>query len=538
MGTVYKLKPEVIQFILEAKKAKPEASCRSLTAQVSEKFSCKISKSSINKIFKDSGLSAHVGRREKKKRLKMPADLGMQIGTQPPIIVELPQVQPTVEPEIVQTPQPESIALPQPAETEVTPQPEVMAGLTPEPVPEATPEPVPEVIPEQPKEAAVSGTIILRAIDLLFNGPCSNDEINVDFSSCFEQRVIQPEEFSPNITNLLQEARCIKIAFGGKNEIYLDAQMRTLWSTPHIPFDFASPLTRTKQSINKCFGENSPLIIFATPAYDASLAAFLDFLSQVDSLAAKSYNISLYSDKLKLLEEIKFNQENQQFFLFGHFPSQFGHFQKIDLLGEFKSWIFTPLNKEIFLSEASLELVHPVGKHTSVFKGVAIKTGLNERIKLLILSNLYPQQLDLEALTQIYLNNWPNLEEGYADFSRKIELFTYTGELGRYFSAEIANLKKEPITDKSGLFDYYCRALDLYVRWQLLPSEYQNKGFLQAKEQFYALEAILKFVKDSILVSFTPAPNSPQQKNISFLCRRLNEQKITLSDGKKIWFSL
>ncbi len=68
MGVVYKLKPEVINFILEQKKDSPTLSCRKLTALVLDNFKIELSKSSINAIIKDAGLSAPIGRTPKKKR--------------------------------------------------------------------------------------------------------------------------------------------------------------------------------------------------------------------------------------------------------------------------------------------------------------------------------------------------------------------------------------------------------------------------------------------------------------------------------------
>ena len=62
MGVTHKLKPEIIEFILENKRNNKQISCRSLVAQVHTRFKVKVSKSSINEIFKDAGLSMPVGR--------------------------------------------------------------------------------------------------------------------------------------------------------------------------------------------------------------------------------------------------------------------------------------------------------------------------------------------------------------------------------------------------------------------------------------------------------------------------------------------
>ncbi len=63
MGVIYKLKDEVVSFIVDTKKNDPGVSCRKLSELVYECFEVKVSKSSINTILKKSQLSSSVGRR-------------------------------------------------------------------------------------------------------------------------------------------------------------------------------------------------------------------------------------------------------------------------------------------------------------------------------------------------------------------------------------------------------------------------------------------------------------------------------------------
>ena len=68
MGVIYKLKKEIIDFIIEQKKSTSILSCRSLAMLVEGKFRIKVSKSSINSIIKENGLSMPVGRRLRKRK--------------------------------------------------------------------------------------------------------------------------------------------------------------------------------------------------------------------------------------------------------------------------------------------------------------------------------------------------------------------------------------------------------------------------------------------------------------------------------------
>ncbi|MBF0385222.1 MAG: helix-turn-helix domain-containing protein [Candidatus Omnitrophica bacterium] len=62
MGVVHKLKQEIIDFILNYKKERPNTSCRELASVASDKFTISLSKSSVNKILKEFELSNSVGR--------------------------------------------------------------------------------------------------------------------------------------------------------------------------------------------------------------------------------------------------------------------------------------------------------------------------------------------------------------------------------------------------------------------------------------------------------------------------------------------
>src|SRR3989338_8952254 len=63
MGIVYKLKKEVIDFILQKKNENHTLSCRQIAVVASEKFKIQVSKSSVNTIIKNARLSSSVGRR-------------------------------------------------------------------------------------------------------------------------------------------------------------------------------------------------------------------------------------------------------------------------------------------------------------------------------------------------------------------------------------------------------------------------------------------------------------------------------------------
>ncbi len=63
MGVVYKLKKEIVDFIINEKKSNPSLGCRNLVNLVAAKFQTKISKSAINGVIKSAQLSSSIGRK-------------------------------------------------------------------------------------------------------------------------------------------------------------------------------------------------------------------------------------------------------------------------------------------------------------------------------------------------------------------------------------------------------------------------------------------------------------------------------------------
>jgi hypothetical protein len=70
MGVVYKLKKEIVDFIVDQKRSDPRISCRSLTELIRGRFAIEVSKSSVSAVMKEFSLSSPVGRHSSKKTSK------------------------------------------------------------------------------------------------------------------------------------------------------------------------------------------------------------------------------------------------------------------------------------------------------------------------------------------------------------------------------------------------------------------------------------------------------------------------------------
>src|SRR5208282_6734513 len=67
MGVTYKLREEVVHFIVSQRQSNPLASCRQLAESTSQKFGLHLSKSSVHDVLKESGIITPRGRKPKSK---------------------------------------------------------------------------------------------------------------------------------------------------------------------------------------------------------------------------------------------------------------------------------------------------------------------------------------------------------------------------------------------------------------------------------------------------------------------------------------
>ncbi len=509
MGIIYKLSPKIKGYILEKKQAEPNLSCRKLASLVSEKFQTKLSKSSINSLFKASGLSMPVGRRRKKSRRSLSLEgLGA-------ILLKAA---------------------------------DYLLGGT-------------YYITE-----AIKNRLNIRTADLLaktetllyqplFNTPLPSAVPGLDSGLwLLVNQKFEPKEISSYLKELQEvtaltadiirvfpplfpEVRCIKVVLPEGTSFYLDGQLHTVWSTAHIPYDFATTSYNIKSYINNYLQQDTSLVLFTAPGYDIPTKEFFEFIANLTSREKGISKLVLLGNKFEEKEVIPLSAKKEYSLVFGFWPWQFGKYRSIKFLGDFKQFHFWALKQDFHLSAVEVELSQPNVNKRVTLRGCALKSGLNEKVRLIILSNIPPEKLTSEGLANIYLNRWPNLEETFQDFSRKIELLTYTASSQRFFAPENLSLSSATTSDINLIFDYYLKVLDAYVRWHFLPLGYEDTDFPTVKERFYNLGGRLTKQAGQLVLTFIPPSGYQFFKELEYVCRRINEKVIILGE-KRLWLSL
>lgn len=493
MGVIYKLKPKVADFILEKKRTAPEISCRKLTVLIEKKFKFKISKSTVNSAIKKSGLSMPIGRRRKRRRMVL-----SEAGGTGAVILKAA---------------------------------DSLTGGTASIV---------ETIKE--KLGSADPELLVKTEALLYQ-PLSTGSESPEALDSYLKQLQGVKELSAQIPEIIaksmQEVRCVKAEIAGLN-LYLDGQMHTLWSTTNIPYNFSTTLYNINSYLKNDFQQDKqPLVLFMAPGYEKPKKEFFEFISSLNASGEELAKFTLLGNKLEELGVVRMAEtKKRRGFVFGLWPWQFANFRKIKSDNEFRSFTSEITQEEFFIAEAEVELLQPIDKQPVTLRGCALKSRIWEKNRLIILTNLNNKEISIEELVNLYLIRWPNLEETFQDFSKKIELFTYAASSKRFLPTETLGLDKPAGQDIRQALDIYLKALDMYARWHFLPPGYENKDFPTVKERFYSLKAQFLKQEGYCLAVFKPPQEYPFLNDLEYLCRRLNEREIIFGPGQRLLFTI
>jgi hypothetical protein len=505
MGVIYKLKPKLKEYIVKLISEKPQLGCRRISVLVEKKFKFKVSKSAVHSVIKSAGIKMPVGRRRKARRGKIEAQgLGA-------IFLKAADY--------------------------------LLGGKY--------------LIGDSVIEKLSMGEGALAKTEALLYSPLFFDIKNkVNLSSnlglwslisrnftydellTYLNELEQVKPFYTDtlriISRVLREVHCIKVILSDGSSFFLDGQMHTVWSTSYLPHDFATTLYNVKCYIDKYFRQNQPLILFMAPGYDIPTKEFFDFMSCMGLADPQISKIILYGNQFEEVETIPLEGAQKRYFIFGLWPWQFVEYRKVQLLGDFQPFYLETLKQQVYLANVEIELLQAKANKGVMLRGYALKLRPNDKISLVVLSNYERDQIKPQDLLQAYFSQWPNLQEGFQDFSRKVELFTYTATSRRFFSTE--NLKFDPKDTHAAfaLLNYYLQALDLYARWHFFPSGYEEKAFEIAEQRFYNLKGHIRKQKDLMIWTFKPPSDYPYIKDLEYACRRVNERGIMLSTGLRL----
>lgn len=339
-------------------------------------------------------------------------------------------------------------------------------------------------------------------------------------------------------SGIFTEARGVKLHFIDGSVINLDGQMHSTWSTQNIPYDFSASVYELKNNLNRSFFQSRPLILFSAPGYDVMPRDFFSLLLNLGSTDKYPDTLTIFGNKSEDLEKIPLDNKNNYSLLFGLWPWQFTSSRKVKKIGDFNLSHIEGIGQDFYLADIEIDLLQASTNQSISLKGCAIKTNPAEKIRLVVL-NSSKEPMGLDELAGIYLNRWPNLDEAFHDFSRKIELFAYVSNAQKFFSKDSCGKEIDigaPNLELAVIFEGYIKILDAYLRWHFLPSGYIENDFSFTSKHFYKMP--VRFIAGPAISKVQMQVEQGYQflKDLEYLIRRLNERQINLPTGARLYF--
>jgi len=557
MGVVYKLKPEIIEFILEKKKANFNLSCRAIAKFIMDEFQVEVSKSSINAVIKSAGLSMPVGRRSVKKRRRLGRGLLTQAlpGAEPKLALPEP-VPPAPAPAI---PMPPPEAEEKPKEMIIMP-----AQKEEEPLPQEKPAQEAEELPVSVYRS-FTGMAFLEAADYLIGGSfriaealnkrlgASANDIaaairNAIYSSLEENAAEDPvlaglrgkidaaPELLRILSGLAKEARYLRIDLDGGKSAWLDAHLHTVFPTHYIPDSFGLPLASLRQNINRCFGQGAPFIILKAPGDGVPPAELFALLAGLKKAKDNIRGVVALNSQLREIESFPLPAKDELPFIFGLWPWQFSEYRRMKGLGEFRPFELPGEGSVFHIADVRMEIIGPSSGEPFILRGAAVKFASHDKVRMVILSNLSPEAASFEEIAGLYFNSWPDPEGALFDLNRKMESFSYGPTMPETFWVNELSFNENVKLDITILLKHYFRALDAYFRQFFLSEECPNKDFFNINDNFYKLAVTSSDKEGYTILNLEIPPAYTFRTELAYACSRLNECQIRLPTGKRLWF--
>ncbi|MFA7283932.1 MAG: hypothetical protein WC066_05235, partial [Candidatus Omnitrophota bacterium] len=339
------------------------------------------------------------------------------------------------------------------------------------------------------------------------------------------------------ISNVFTEAKGVKVGFSDGSVINLDGRLYSSWPATRFPYDFSNIVNELKKNLNNSFLQGQPLVLFSPPGYDVFPKDFFSFLFNIESKDIYPESLILFGNQMEELEKIPLSQEKRCGLVFGLWPWQFNSSRKVKKIGEFSLNYVKEIDRDLYLGDIEIDVFRASLNQKITLKGCAVKTDPKEKIRLVILSSDEDLVKDLGRLAGTYLNRWPNFEEAFHDFSRKIELFTYAGAEQKFFSREGFGLSEAGATmELTEIFATYMKILDSYLRWHFLPPDYSTKDIAFTNDSFYKIPVKLVVVKDRVKVKTLVSQEYQFLRDLEYLNSRMNERQISAPEGRFFWF--
>ena len=510
-----KLNPEVRKYINDRKRKNPDVSCRKLALDVSKHFNIKISKSSINNVFKGLKLSAPVGRGVAK--IFRPSSETVWAG-----YVFLYGAN-------------------------------IMLGLS-KIMASAIRQAYPLIHLKQDTLEAISDAWIMskaiynvsldRMQDYSKNemwlvvGRKASRGLLKRYVDTFKYLQTFNYQIVSELTHVLQDVYFMRIRLADNSEYMLDGQFRSVWSDIKIPLNFAVNIDIAECYINETIFGSEPMVIFNAKPEAILGEAISDMIFSFDGLSAlkRIRSIEYVSHNLNVIKDIQFVVPDKRTFILGIWPWQYKFISEIEKKPAVGKVVLEAVGKGYYFLEDVVRFTQHAQNIDVMLRLIVIKVTKEGPARIALFTNLDKKEWDTKRVVEHYLRHWPNFEASHKIFLDAAKNPEY---VENFISGDriLSVVKKlNYATDADSVFAILVEALNEFAKRTFFPNDCAGWGLLKMRELFYKQPGFVKRDMGCDVLFNLFNSNSLENKDLlDTASLKFNEAQVIDYSGRKIW---
>jgi hypothetical protein len=573
MGVTYKLKDEIVEFIIQQKKDNPRLSCRGLVEVIQDRFQTPVSKSSINSVIKNASLSNPVGRtplgERKERAYKLPVEKKFTI--QPPKSAS-PKVHEPLPPPV-----------PKEVKTVAHP-PKIKTADVAASHPRFLYDGIGSIFLKAAEWEIGEKSILRKLLEGNFRpDPLLDVDTGCDvllYSELFGIKSIEEiahyhkqglwvlnglkNRLDPNsLTHILEEVKDLKklslkisyeipqifahvhalrLLLEDGSALSIDAELTSLWPQAVKCPAYVS-LNQAISLISKQLLNNSePCIFSSVPGAEKFAPEFQDLLMAFENLPGKRIrNIAVLDSQQQEIAAFDTIPHQRRQFIAGVWPWQkeFGQFVLAETLDGEKITTIPPFKSKVYYSE----LADPFPKQkNSLFEKlhvILLRESPTATPYLALVTNGKTEHWSAEEVVASYLAKWPNeIRTPHLYFIKEQGNGWEDPGSPRDFSHLESNLFTL-VYGIPGIWEIIhsvMLALNVFCQRHFFPPGYGNMDLDMMKEQFYHLNGYLWPEGNFLFVKLLPPSGYLYKNDLEYAMRRVNEKGICDLQGRRLIF--
>ncbi len=515
MGYLYKLKPAVERFIIIQKRNNSSLSSRKLAEVASSKFSFSISKSSVNLLLKQKGLSSPVGRRTK-KRINIQGEIlhggfsilqgvDYKLGISNIVAKTLFDLQPGASRKLL-------------ADMENT-----IQALA---------------IFKSIFDITIEPTRCYRNNDIwTLVGSRPSRSVYNQILSAIEKLQLTADDIVTSITRFLTPVSGFRFQLRDNSNFFIDAELQSIWSTPIVKGSFYTTYGRAMSYVDSFFGEDQILPIFNVQGSNLYSPEVLDFISALNgqNLSKRIRNIEIIDYEGNVIETRAVENPNKRFFLLGFWPWQLETIPVFERKPAGHKLTWSDFGTEHCYQIEEVDLSQHLVAQEVKYLTLLLKSSPLGAVKVGILTNM-PEDTIHNYLSTKELYHWIQPESMYKKFIQRVKkppLIDLTLQPEQLEAAKIKNSEN----NLDNIFATLAQIIFHQFQQKILPDSCRSWSQLKIKDVFLRQKAIIKRSKEYLCHNILIDNELCKENDIRYICNQLNDPGLMESRSKLPWFS-